>query len=396
MKAIKKIFLLSVILSASDFFKLIYFEDQIKYFQLAIISCLVIIVIMGIISDRRSVFSFKYPIIFILASVFLSMYIALVDHQQPLDISILASRPMYFYLLYFALQYIKMEKKDVLQVIIISAFIYAFFYLYQISIYPRLLVTAHILQERGTTRIQMTGIEPLFVAILYFMGRYLTDKKVLFLFMSAFFIIILFVDASRIRILTMLIAVIWLFFNLSKENKKLIAFIGIMSVITLLVVFWENIQLLVELTLNQISQGKSYVRFQSADFYLNTIYKSNLGYLFGNGIASTNSSYGMMIKYFEDNYLYRFYQSDIGLLGDFSRFGVLYILAVLALFYKVIRAKINNDNLFIKAYFIMALISSFTLIFFGSAYAAVIICCLLYLIDIQKSNDNTYVNPQKI
>jgi hypothetical protein len=85
--------------------------------------------------------------------------------------------------------------------------------------------------------------------------------------------------------------------------------------------------------------------------------------------------------------VYGFFMSDLGLIGDYVRFGVLYIIGVIIVFVKVFRTKFPEKYMFIKYYFYVMLLTLFT---GGSAFAdgsnIVTLCIIMYLIDYLKYN----------
>jgi len=83
-------------------------------------------------------------------------------------------------------------------------------------------------------------------------------------------------------------------------------------------IFLDIFMQLFAVTQQQGNQSEDDIRISSATFFLTTFNPNKYAYIVGNGVSSLNSNYGVLVQSYKD---YRgFYQSDIGLIGEYSRF----------------------------------------------------------------------------
>lgn len=106
----------------------------------------------------------------------------------------------------------------------------------------------------------------------------------------------------------------------------------------------------ISLTQRQTTSQQPNIRILAAIFFMTDFMPANIAYILGNGQDSMNEAYGLRI------YFYRvakgFHQSDIGLIGSYSRFGVLFVIAQLSVLAKLIFGKIHPKISYIRYYFI--------------------------------------------
>jgi hypothetical protein len=114
---------------------------------------------------------------------------------------------------------------------------------------------------------------------------------------------------------------------------------------------------------------------------------NKMAYILGNGVDSQNAEYGLLIQLYKNKL--GFYQSDIGIIGTYSKFGILFILGELAVYFKIFKKRLPEDITFIKYVFIF----SFLTIVTGSDSFIVMdgivgTSLLLYLIDVSIYEKN--------
>jgi hypothetical protein len=145
--------------------------------------------------------------------------------------------------------------------------------------------------------------------------------------------------------------------------------------------FQEIFVNLIDLSKQQSESITENVRIRAAYFFLTELFPNTLSYITGNGADSANSTYGFMIQMYKD--AYGFFQSDIGLIGDYTKFGILYILGVLLILIKVIKSNIGEEYKYIKYFYLSVLLTLFTGGGpFAQADSIVGICITLYILDI--------------
>jgi hypothetical protein len=124
------------------------------------------------------------------------------------------------------------------------------------------------------------------------------------------------------------------------------------------------------------------MRIKAAVFFLFEFFPNKLAYIIGNGVPSGNSPYGVQINEFKE--LFGYYQSDIGIIGDYTKFGILLVIAQISIYIRIMIMRLPEELDFVK-YNILASIFA---IFFGSAFSyaenIVVLCILFYLVDISS------------
>ncbi|NJO90890.1 MAG: hypothetical protein HC831_19450 [Chloroflexia bacterium] len=171
-----------------------------------------------------------------------------------------------------------------------------------------------------------------------------------------------------------------------------IFFIIALSVIPLLFAFQEVITSMFEVSVMQSEEAEDNVRLKAARFFMVDFFPNSFSYITGNGAPGNNSEYGRQIRYYMENY--GFFQSDIGMIGEYSMYGILFLLAEMTILIKTLFIKLPDDIKFVRYIFIGVLMMSFTGGGgFSEAENVVNICLLLYLIDAYKTIDR---NPKPL
>ena len=113
----------------------------------------------------------------------------------------------------------------------------------------------------------------------------------------------------------------------------------------------------------------------------------------GNGVASELGNFGQQLLYLKLNY--GFYLSDLGVIGDYVNFGLIYLLGISMIIYSVIviRKKIRKKYLLYSFYYFI--ISMITLSNFGVNSGIVAICILLFMLEKDLFNRTNSINNLK-
>ena len=390
----KKVIIIIVILTSTGLYQLTFLPDVLVKASRLMGAALMaaVIVLYAAYSREKSYKSyFTVPIILILVSVLISMFGAYAFHGQSFMSTALAQRAIYFYLAYFLLHLMKVSGEFIIRCVFAFAFLYIGLYLLQYFIYPVLMTNAHVFIDRQTLRIFLPGLG--YLVIGYFIWLYLTFrtfkmKYIVFLLLS----MITFVLLGTRQLLAAIVLLTILFVLQSKMIKsKLLLFIMIgAAFIPVFFLFQDIILAMFEVTQKQSQRIESNVRVEAAKFFLTDFVPNGWAYITGNG-ASGSSLYGLrIIRYAEE---YGYFQSDIGLIGDYTKYGILYVFGALIILYRILIKKIPEKLMFIKYNFMAILITLVTGSgAFGSADSIVIICLLLYLLDLYMNDAESFKN----
>ena len=125
--------------------------------------------------------------------------------------------------------------------------------------------------------------------------------------------------------------------------------------------------------------NSDYVRFVAWRYFGLDYWEDGFNMLLGNGKESIgNSEYGDFIQNLMVQY--RLYRSDIGIVGTFSMYGVLYLIVVIAAYIKIFK-----QLKYCPTYLYMTIIASLVTIIMISWVDPVIFGLILYLIDRYKT-----------
>ncbi|MCK5136589.1 MAG: hypothetical protein KAR19_12425 [Bacteroidales bacterium] len=386
----KKIILITIILCALEFFRLAFLPDivikAIEMVGVAII--LFFLVIYFVYGDSRlGKMRFALPIALILISVLISMFGSYSFQNQSFAATAIGQRVIYFYLIYFLLHYLRIPIDFIKKTIVVFAIAYIVLYLAQYTLYPTELTKSKMFMDRGTLRIFMPGAG--YLVIAYFIWLYLIFKSfriryLVFLLVS----LAVFVLLGTRQVIASIVLLSILFLLQSKVVKSKLLFFSLigLTIIPVYFLFEDILFAMFEVTVSQSQSIESNIRFRAAKFFLTDFFPNKIAYFTGNG-AIGSSLYGVRIANYAERY--GFYQADLGLIGEYTKYGVLFVVGVIIIFYRSLSPKLSENLMFIKYNFLGLIL---TLVTGGGAFGSsstniLINCMLLYLIDLYLNRD---------
>ena len=383
----KKLIIVFIVISALELFNITFLGSNfIKIFQLAGIALMAVILVVQMVYQKEIDFQkhFNLELLLILGGVFLSMFMAQWGHDQSLSTTFIAQRFMYFYLAYWVLHSIKASIEDIEELIFWFGIGFSILYLIQYMVHPTVIFDVRIAEVRETVRIFLPGFFFLILAYFLTLNRLFESFSVgklmaVFLFVS----IVILMGTRQVIFSTMLLTIINVLFSKTIKSKILILMLMVSMVIPIIFIFQEIFISLIDLSKDQSETLEENVRLRAAVFFLTELFPNSASYITGNGADSYNSSYGYMIQMYRDTY--GFYQSDIGLIGDYVRFGTLFALGALLILFRMIFSKTNTSYAYFKYFYLSILLTLFTGGGpFAQADSIVAICFTLYIMDIDK------------
>lgn len=392
---LKKFILIFVILCSLVFYYVIFLpEFSFKPIRLLGIAVLLVFIVIYFIYSKEKLgrMHFALPITLIFVSVLISMFGANLFQDQSLMVTALAQQVIYYYLIYFLLHFFKIPIEYIKKIILAFAIVYMVLYYAQHALYPLMLTHSKMFFDRGTLRISLPGAG--FIVIGYYMWLYLTFKsfkvKYLVLLLATFGIFILLASRQVIGAI-LLITIIFLFQSKVVKSKFLFFLLIGAAVIPVYFIFEDIINSMFNVTVSQGESFDSYIRVKAARFFLSDFYNHKLAYFTGNG-AEGSSEYGSRIIKYARRYGY--YQSDLGLIGEYTKFGALYVIGVIMIFFRAFRAKLPEDLMFVKYNFFGILL---TLVVgagaFGTSADNILInSMLLYVTDVYLNEKGSSIN----
>ncbi len=390
---LKKVILILVILTTLKFYELSFIpEVVIKVSEWLSLAIMAAVIVLHIAYSRTGLMKahFTTPIILMTGSVVISMFAAYAFQNQPFQVTAYAQQAIYFYMIYLLLHLLRPTGDFLIKCILGFGLVYVGLYLLQYFVYPTQITNAKMFLDRGTLRIFLTGGG--FLVIAYYAWLYLVFRKfrmryVIFILLSMAIFVLL--GTRQLLATVVLLTILFVLQSKIIKSKILLFLMFGLAVIPVFFIFQDILYAMFELTLEQNQAFESNIRLEAARYFLTDFFPNGLAYLTGNG-ASGTSAYGMRVLKIAKEYGY--HQSDLGLLGEYTRYGVLFVVGVFIILYRVISMKIPEKLSFIKYNFIGIALTIVTGAgAFGSSGTNIIInSMMLYMIDLHLNDPNAF------
>lgn len=384
---LNRILLILIIIISIEFYNLRLIPENFNKIlgMVAILLIVGINIIYSVYSGSSQIKkSFSTEIWILLIAVAISTFGAYYFHRQPFSITIITQRGMYFFLFYFTLFHLRPTLKDVENIFLTLGVAYCVIYILQFIAFPFALTNAKMFIDRGTIRIFMPGGGYMFVS--YFIGlvKYFSTKKVKYLFITFLAMIVVVLLGTRQLLASVaLLTILYILFSKRVKSKLVIFFLIVASSIPVFFLFKDIFLAMFEVTTHQSNDVSGNIRVKAAAFFLFEFFPNKLSYIIGNGAPSVNSPYGLRIQYF--NTAMGFYQSDIGIIGEYTKYGILFAITELIIMFRIIFMKLSEDIMYIKYYWLSALMTIFVGAgIFGNSPQIIVACLMFYMIDINK------------
>jgi len=381
---VKQLLVFFVFLASATFFKFTYLpKNLLMLLSFAALILMLLTVIFFIIYDQKKRFkqNFNVEIILLLVSLLLAVFGAKWGHNQSFPLTLWAQYLMFFYICYFFLHAIRIRPKDLENMMIVMAVLFIFFFLVQYVLYPTMLFGARAQEARGTIRIFIPGSAFAGLMFFYFLQKILTEGELKYIPFCFAVIAIPILQGTRSSIVTLLFgAVIYILFSKRVRSKVLVIILIMTGGAMIFYLFQDIFMTLIEVTQEQTAQETDDIRVRSARFYLYDFYPTKLNYLIGNGQSHMMSPYGMRIWYYKTNY--GFYQNDLGMIGEFTKYGVLFVISVFLILRKLFVIKVEPRYSYIKYWAVLVVTNEILGGIFSNATAIIVISCILYITDV--------------
>ena len=345
-RGIKYYFVLFFCLSGLQFFQPVILNPTLLYYiYYALFSATALFILLFYKNTDKS--SFTAPIFLLISAALLSGFMSSYYWEQSLIDSFKALSPFLFYILFFLLLILKLKVNEVEEIFIVMSVLYIVVFIITFLSFP-VQIFGDIQKygdERGFQRIVVIGDGFLFLFSFYLLGQYFNKRKVRFLIL--FFITLVFIFLLLTRTIIAASVLVFSLFVLRKTSniKKVLAIFTICSF--MFVISQMNFfKLLVNTTKDQANNISDDIRIQSAYYYINNFSPNTFTKIFGNGQAYYGNRYADYMNMLEKDL--GFYQSDIGYIGLYSKYGLLAILAYLILIYRTLKISIPDEYFYCK------------------------------------------------
>ncbi len=325
---------------------------------------------------------FTLPVVFIFISLIISAIACNYFHDQPLHNTLFEQFELYYFLIYFLLHKLKPNPEKLLNMFLTLGFAYCGVYIIQYFLFPRVIVSSSVFQDRGTVRIFIPGGGFLYTAyFLLLMGFFITKKIKYLVWIIPILIIFFLLGTRQVLASIAMLTIINILMSRTIKSKILTFFLILLCFIPLFFLFEGIFLQMLKVTQEQSTSIEDNVRYRAAHYFLFEFNKNPLWMITGNGMPDHQSSYGRFINSLTETF--GFYQSDIGIIGDFSKFGIFFVIGQLWILIKLIRSKLVEKYTFIWYNTLSILMTMFT----GAGLHAgtiVLICMMMYIADVNK------------
>ena len=381
----KNILVVIIVLGSLAFFEPVFLNRQtIGMIHLGITGIILALILVYSVYDtsKKMRATFVFEIFLLFFAVFLSMIGAFLFHYQSFEITLMAQRTLYLFLFYFLLHQLKPKPGFIIRLFVVISIVWSVLYIIQWFAFPTQLFGANMFKDRNTIRIFMPGVS--FAVIAYFICilKFLNTNHYKYL-LVLLLLLFLFVLLGTRQVLgpVLLITIIILIQSKRFNSKFVIILLGVASIIPIYFIFQDIVVAMIDITKQQSQSIAENIRVKAVLFYFYRFSPGTLSFLIGNGAYSAHSSYGIMM----DNYskLFGYYLADIGIIGEFILYGIVFVIAELIILFRMAFFRYPEEFKFIK----YAVYSMFFSLFVGAgsfalAEGIIMMTLLLYLTDV--------------
>lgn len=339
--------------------------------------------------------SLRLYVIALVGLPILSFIPAYFIHDQSFIDSALVQRSLAYWLFYFYLHQRSMSERTVITAIGLVAILWCTITIGQQFTYPRFWFLGRVLDNvetpvalrAGVYRFMIPAPEYSALIALFCINRFLTSRKVHWIVFSAPFLVGIYFYGTRQVTFSVILAVGFLTLSGAAVNirKYAPAAFGFLILTGISIVyFWEQVfGEFAQMTADDASTDN--IRVKAFHYFVLEHWDGWINPIFGNGVAHKTSAYGQQIMALKWS---GFFQSDIGIFGAFSTYGIIYVLAVFAFLVKSITKPCAPSKIYLRAYFVYTLITVPLSAQFSSPFLISFFCAVIYLHD--KSNTDQH------
>jgi hypothetical protein len=276
----------------------------------------------------------------------------------------------------------KIPVSFVLRLIVFTGILAAVLFIIQYNIYPSRILDIKAYEERGALRMFVPGMICTVAAYFYFLNQFFEKTKIKHLLISFLCLSVFIMQGTRGYIFPLIfLTMVFLLLTKRIQAKFLIMIAVTLAAISVFIAFRQIFTELTKISTSQASNVGSNVRIKAARFFLTDYMPGKLAYLFGNGSPGPGSIYGQRSVFY--NLKYGYYITDIGIIGDYVKFGVLFILGGLIMLLKSLTFKTSSTYTFLKYYILsqcFTLLTGYGLL--GGVDVTIIL--ILYIFDVDR------------
>ncbi|MCD6579627.1 hypothetical protein J7L48_09115 [bacterium] len=183
-----------------------------------------------------------------------------------------------------------------------------------------------------------------------------------------------------------------LFILRKSSNLKKILSVVVIIISIYFISQMSFVRIMMRETEKQTAHWENDIRVRSADYFLHHFSPTTVAKIFGNGQPYQNTHY----DYFVGQILgkrYGYFTDDIGYIGIYVTFGILAIIALFLVFYRMVKIKLPDEYEYIRYFMYFIFITS---IIIGVAISPDYIPSIVFAIYIMSSKDLSQSYHRKI
>ena len=353
--------IIGIVVLFLKFFSLTLIEETSKLNSLGIIGIgsLLIILALYTLTFKKGIEKKtldKY-VLGLIVSLLISMIMADLFWDQTFITSFKEYKYFYIFFLYFIPNSFEIEPERLKRIVAILFGLSVIVFFIDYVTFPDPLFSYRTEERREGMTIFFFGQGFTFLGGFYFLNKYITEKKIIYigLFVVASSCLFL-LTQSRMNLLALGLGFFLILLTSNLKKKYIIA----LAIVVLGLVIYTSTNLfsgVKEASKDQSQNYKEDIRVQAQSYFLTQFQGGAPTMIFGNGFPSSDSKLGL--ESMRGN-LMGYWTADVGLTGIFSYFGLLGVIIWLLLFYYVFKIKVSENSLYIKAYFLALLSTAFT------------------------------------
>lgn len=311
---------------------------------------------------------------------------ALIFHNQPIYLSIIALRLNLFWLLYFVLHIFNIPPKRIVNLITMIGLVWIFLTVIQQFTYPHYIFytrdeSENSILRAGVYRFMLNGHHYGLFIILYYFYKFLKTKKVSNLALTFFGLLGFYYYGTRQFAIAAVICIIIAIF-MQKGNARIFA-LAILVIGALIMVFVKDALFAGYIELAQAnaqSDSDGDIRLLSSQFYLFTYWPHWFATIIGNGFPHSVSSYGIEMTNIKENL--GFYRSDVGIIGAFNAFGIFYVINLIWVNIRGLRRKYYSDkNKYLRLFFYYSFMLLIISEYYDQSNSIPFFCFIFYMVE---------------
>ncbi|GAB4311621.1 MAG: hypothetical protein Kow00127_01640 [Bacteroidales bacterium] len=381
---VRNLIIIYIFLASATFFRLTYLPKNLMLLgSFATIILMALGILMDVVYFRGKKFPMKFSteVGLLFLAVLFGIFGAKWGHDQSFGLSIWVLTPLYYYLFYFFLHSIRVNPKDLERMIVLMGWTFLGLFFLQYMMYPTMIFGARAQEARGTIRIFIPGGAFAGYTYFLFLQKSFTSNNRILLVFCLLYLVVPVLQGTRSSIVTILLTtVIFILFSRKVKSKPLVFLLMASAAVLIFFLFKDIFMNLIEVSNEQASQDEDDVRIRAARFFLTDFVPTPLNYIIGNGESHMMSAYGMRIWYYKITY--GFYQNDLGLIGEYVKFGVVWVIGVFLIFRKLFALRVHFRYGFLKFWGLLLIFSELTGGVFSRPTVIVVITSVMYMYDV--------------